>query len=108
MIDQDGPHYYVVFQSPGRNWVKGVPYNEQPEFMDHANYISSCHDKGLVLLSGPFMKEPGGLAGKLDDGGFTIFKVADLGEATKLATEDPTVKSGMLNVETKILWVPFH
>mgnify|MGYP003583853041 CR=1 FL=1 len=108
MIDTNGPHLYVVFQSPGPKWVDGTPYNEQPEFMDHANYISSCHDKGQVVLSGPFMKEEGGLEGKLEDGGFTIFKAANFAEATKLGTEDPTVKSGMLKVDIKTLWVPFH
>ncbi len=54
MIDAEGPHYYVVFQSPGPKWTPGVAYNEQPGFMDHANYVSSLHDKGIVVLSGPF------------------------------------------------------
>jgi uncharacterized protein YciI len=108
MIDAEGPHYYVVFQSPGPKWVAGTPYNEQPGFMDHANYVSGLHDKGLVVLSGPFMKEEGGLNGKLEDGGFTILKVDSLAEATKIGTEDPTVQSGLLNAEIKTLWVPFH
>ena len=30
MIDTEGPYYYVVFQSPGPNWVAGTPDNEQP------------------------------------------------------------------------------
>jgi hypothetical protein len=29
-------------------------------------------------------------------------------EATKLGTDDPTVQSGMLKVEMKTFWVPFH
>ncbi|WP_221178357.1 YciI family protein, partial [Pseudomonas protegens] len=58
--------------------------------------------------SGPFMKKAGGLDGELEDGGMTIFKAADLDEATRIATHDPTVKSGMLNVEVKMFWVPFH
>ncbi|WP_181366148.1 LysR family transcriptional regulator [Cupriavidus plantarum] len=44
----------------------------------------------------------------LDDGGMTIFKAKDLAEATRIATDDPTVKSGFLNVEVKMMWVPFH
>ncbi len=76
--------------------------------MDHANYVSSLHDKGLVVLSGPFIKEEGGLNGKLEDAGFPILKVDTLAEATKLGTEDPTVQSGLLNAEIKTLWVPFH
>jgi uncharacterized protein len=54
------------------------------------------------------MEEPGGLAGKLADGGMAILKAADLKEATKFGTDDPTVRSGMLKVELKTFWVPFH
>jgi uncharacterized protein len=108
MVDEKGPHYFVVFHSPGPNWIDGKQYNEQPEFMDHVNYISSCHDKGQIVLSGPFMETPGGLAGKLAAGGMAIFRAVDLAEATKLGTDDPTVQSGMLDIEFKTLWVPFH
>jgi uncharacterized protein YciI len=38
----------------------------------------------------------------------TIFKAKDLAEATRIANDDPTVKSGLLNVEVKMMWVPFH
>jgi uncharacterized protein YciI len=108
MIDDNGPHYFVVFHSPGPSWVDGTPYNEQPAFMEHVAYISGLHDQGKVVLSGPFMEEPGGLAGKLAEGGMAILRAADLGKATRLGTDDPTVRSGMLKVDIKIFWVPFH
>lgn len=108
MVDEKGPHYFVAFHSPGPKWVEGTPYNEQPEFMTHVEYISKLHDEGKVVLSGPFMTETGGLAGKLADGGMAILRAADLEEATRLGTDDPTVKSGMLKVEMKIFWVPFQ
>jgi uncharacterized protein YciI len=65
-------------------------------------------EKGLTVLSGPFMEKAGGLNGVLADGGMTIFKAADLEEAIRIGTDDPTVKSGLLNVEVKMMWVPFH
>ena len=108
MVDENGPHYFVVFHSPGPSWVEGKTYNEQPRFMDHVNYISDLHDKGKIVLSGPFMITPGGLSGTLAPGGMAIHKATDLAEATKLGTDDPTVQSGMLNAEIKTLWVPFH
>jgi uncharacterized protein len=108
MVDEKGPHYFVAFHSPGPKWVEGTPYNEQPEFLQHVEYISGLHDKGKIVLSGPFMEEPGGLAGKLANGGMAILKAADLKEATKLGTDDPTVQSGMLKVEMKTFWAPFH
>lgn len=54
------------------------------------------------------METVGGLNGVLADGGMTIFKAADLEEATKIATDDPSVKSGQLAVAVKIFWVPFR
>jgi len=72
--------------------------------MDHANYISDCHNKGKTVMSGPFMETPDGMA----SGAMAIFKAADLKEVTKLGTDDPTVQSGMLNIDVKTWWVPFH
>ena len=70
--------------------------------------MNELHEKGLTTMSGPFMKKAGGLNGELDEGGMTIYKAADFEEARKIANDDPTVRSGMLNVEVKMLWVPFH
>ncbi|GJH17674.1 cytosolic protein [Caballeronia novacaledonica] len=108
MVDENGPHYFVAFQTPGPKWIQGVKYNEQPDFMKHVGYMIEIQEKGLTVLSGPFMEKAGGLAGVLADGGMTIFKAADLAEAQKIATDDPAVQSGLLNVEVKMFWVPFH
>lgn len=108
MIDENGPHYFVSFQTPGPNWVQGVKYNEQPEFMNHVRYMDELQEKGLTILSGPFMEKAGGLNGVLEDGGMTIFKATDLDEAIKVSMDDPTVRSGMLKVAVKMFWVPFH
>lgn len=108
MIDEDGPHYFVAFQTPGPKWVDGVKYNEQPEFMDHVGYMTELQERGLTVLSGPFMEKAGGLNGVLADGGMTIFRADDMDHAVKIGTDDPTVRSGMLNVDVKMLWVPFH
>ncbi|MCJ2094306.1 YciI family protein [Methylobacterium sp. J-072] len=101
MIGESGPHYFVVFHTPGPKWVEGTPYNEQPGFQDHVAYISDCHDKGGIVLSGPSIETVGGLSGKLASGGMAIFKAADLKEATRFGTDDPTVRSDMLDVEVK-------
>jgi uncharacterized protein len=108
MVDENGPHYFVAFQTPGPNWVRDLKYNEQPDFMVHVGYMTELQARGLTVLSGPFMEKAGGLKGVLADGGMTIFRAANLDEAIKTATDDPTVKSGMLNVDVKMLWVPFH
>jgi uncharacterized protein YciI len=66
--------------------------------------MEECQTQGKILLSGPFMEG----AGVMTAGGMTVFKAADLEEATALGTDDPTVRSGMLKVEIKPWWVPFH
>src|ERR1700749_3217216 len=99
MVDENGPHYFVAFQTPGPKWVHGKKYNEQPEFFDHVGYMTEMQNRGLTVLRRPFMEKPGGLKGVLADGGMTIFKAADLDAAIKIATDDPTVKFGMLAVE---------
>ncbi len=104
MPDQYGPTYYVVYQSPGPKWVGWTPCNEQPEFWDHVKFMEECHAKGKIVLGGPFM-EGGGVKSA---GGMTTFRAADLEETTSLGTADPTVESGMLAVEIKPWWVPFH
>jgi uncharacterized protein len=76
--------------------------------MDHAQYISRLHDEGKIVLSGPFMNKPGGLSIELAEGGMAILKADNLENAIRFGTEDPTVQSGMLNVEVNTFWVPFH
>lgn len=107
-FDANGPHYYVAFHSPGPNWVEGVPYNEQPDFMVHVKYMSDLNQQGKIYISGPFMEVEGGLNGRLAPGGMAVFKTKSLAEAMKLAKDDPTVKSGMINADMKTLWLPFH
>ena len=68
MVDQNGPTYFVVFQSPGPKWLAGTPYNEQPEFSNHVKYMEECHSKGKIVLSGPFMESVGVMAA----GGMTV------------------------------------
>ena len=53
-------------------------------------------------------RRSGGYAGVLADGGLTIFKAANYEEALTIAHADPTVQSGILNVEVKTFWVRFH
>ncbi|MFE3270358.1 YciI family protein [Streptomyces sp. NPDC059215] len=105
MPDMDGPTYFIVTQSPGPKWVEGVVYNEQPEFGVHVAYMEEVFNTGNVVLSGPFMESPGGV---MASGGMTILKNVTLDEANSIASEDPTVKSGMLNANVTPWWIPFH
>lgn len=108
MLDANGPHYFVVMHSPGPAWVPGTAYNDQPDFQKHADYISGLQDQGKIVISGPFMKVPGGLSGTLADGGMAVLQASNLEEAIGLAIDDPTVRSGMIEAKVRTMWVPFH
>jgi hypothetical protein len=41
----------VAFRRAG-----GLKYNEQPEFVTHVGYMTEMQEKGLTILSGPFME----------------------------------------------------
>jgi uncharacterized protein YciI len=66
--------------------------------------MEECHPRGKIVRSGPFLEG----AGVMAPGGMTIFRAADLAEATALGTQEPTVRSGMLTAEVEPWWVPFH
>ncbi|WP_436536373.1 YciI family protein [Actinoplanes sp. HUAS TT8] len=105
MADMNGPTYFIVTQRPGPTWVPGVVYNEQPEFGIHVDYMEQVFATGHMVLSGPFMETAGGA---MDSGGMTILKNVTFDQATTIATDDPTVRSGMLTVDVKPWWIPFH
>lgn len=105
MADMNGPTYFIVTQSPGPQWVEGVVYDEQPEFPVHVEYMEKVFATGHTVLSGPFMESAGGA---MLSGGMTILQDVTFEQATTIATDDPTVKSGMLTVDVTPWWIPFH
>lgn len=83
--------YYMVFLKKG-------PHRDQDSVTaakiqeGHIAHLTKLAREGKIDLNGPFM----------DDGeirGISVYNVASAEEATKLASEDPAVKSGRLLVE---------
>jgi uncharacterized protein len=104
MIDKNPPTYFAVFHTPGSGWDAEKSYDRQPGFPAHVQYMDECFNNGIVVLSGPFLERDGGMA----SGGMLILKSESLEEARAIAVADPTVKSGMLQVEVKPWAVVFH
>ncbi|MEZ5059808.1 MAG: YciI family protein [Saprospiraceae bacterium] len=59
--------------------------------MDHVQYMATFGTEKLVM-GGPFLDNSGGMM---------IYNCETIEEAQKIANDDPTVKSGLLNVEVK-------
>jgi len=84
--------YFVLFHSPGPQWVHSLSFREQPGVMEHVAYMAAFAENGTLLLGGPFLDNSGGMM---------ILKAETMEEAEKIANDDPTVKSGLLNVQVR-------
>lgn len=104
MPDMNGPTYVILTQKPGPTWVKGVDYNEQPDFMKHVEYMEEVFATGKTVISGPFMEAIGG---RTADGGMTVLQDVTIEEAEAIAKADPT-DGGMIQTSITPWWIPFH
>ena len=87
---------FVIEHSPGPAWADGVAYREQPGIGAHLEFMRSLHDRGLMVLGGPF----------LDDGtrthvGMAIVRAESVEAAESLAAEDKSVAAGLLRYRVR-------
>ena len=76
----------AVLYEQGTNWLPGRPLSEQP-LRQHLDYLLALHEKGQLVMGGPYADGSGGLV---------ILLVADTTEAERLIADDPAVVSGIL------------
>lgn len=86
------PVYFAIFHTPGPNWDWSKDYREQPGVMSHVEYMSGFSDAGKMVFGGPFLDGSGGMM---------ILDAANMEEAEKAASENPTVKSGLLKFQIR-------
>ncbi|HWN99317.1 MAG TPA: YciI family protein [Blastocatellia bacterium] len=53
--------YYAIFQRPGAQWNPERPVREQQFWDEHARFVDSLFDAGVVILAGPFADRTGSL-----------------------------------------------
>ena len=97
MEDQKPTVYFVLFHSPGENWVDSLPFREQPGVIEHVKYMSMFMESKKLVMGGPFLD---------DSGGMMIYKCDSMEEAQEIANEDPCIKNGLLEVKVKQWLVP--
>ncbi len=85
---------YVVFHSPGPNWLPGRSMFEQPGLDLHVAHYRALFEQGRLMVGGPHLDERGG--------GMMVPE-AGLGEdeITAFAQADPAVQSGLLTVQVR-------
>ena len=85
---------FVVIHKPGPGWKAGVPLFEQTGLHLHVEHYRKFLVGGKLATGGPFLDEAGG--------GFMIPEPGVTeGEVREFASDDPTVKSGLLTFEIR-------
>ena len=87
---------FVIEHSPGSEWAAGVPYREQPGIGAHLEFMRSLHDRGLLVLGGPFLDAADG-----SPVGMAVVRVESIEGADALAAEDASVAAGLLRYRVR-------
>ena len=93
---------YVIEHSPGPAWLDGVGFREQAGVDVHMTFMRSLHDRGLLVLGGPFLDDADGSTHV----GMAIVRAESLEAAAALASEDPSVAGGLLRIRVRPWLVP--
>lgn len=53
--------YYATFLQPGKSWDPDKSVREQPYWDEHAHFMDSLFETGVVTLAGPFADGTGSM-----------------------------------------------
>ncbi|HMG32697.1 MAG TPA: YciI family protein [Blastocatellia bacterium] len=90
--------YYAAFLKPGSRWNTEKPVREQPFWDEHALYMDSLFDAGLIVLGGPFADKSGSLV---------IMAVDSAAKVRELYSKDPWTEQDVLVVADVKEWTIF-
>jgi uncharacterized protein len=90
--------YYAAFLQPGVAWDPGRPVREQPFWDEHARFMDSLFDAGVVILAGPFADRSGSMV---------ILKADDAGRVRETFRQDPWTEHDVLSVADLKEWTIF-
>ena len=87
---------FVIEHRAGRAWLDGAGFREQPGVDVHMAFMRSLHDRGVLVLGGPFLDDADGA-----HVGMAIIRAGSHEAAATLAAEDPSVAAGLLEVRVR-------
>ena len=87
-----GAELFVIEFKQGDHWVVDRSYENQPGIEDHLNYWQTHYLSEVLLMSGPFEDQSGGIF---------VIRAKDLEAAQKLVELDPGVVSGKIMAEVR-------
>jgi uncharacterized protein YciI len=92
---------FVIEHAPGPGWEAGTGFREQPGIEDHFAFMSSLHERGVLVIGGPLMDDVGDRPV-----GMAVVRVANEEEADTLAGQDQAVAKGLLTYRVRPWRVP--
>ena len=90
--------YYATFLRPGTGWDPVKTVREQPYWDEHAHFMDSLFDAGIVTLAGPFADKTGSM----------VIVTADNAERVyEMFKKDPWTEHDVLTVVDVKEWTIF-
>ena len=90
--------YYVAFLRPGALWNPEKPVREQLFWDDHARFMDSLFDAGVIILAGPFADRTGSMV---------IIKADSAAQVHEMFQQDPWTEKDVLAVVDVKEWTIF-
>jgi uncharacterized protein YciI len=90
--------YYAAFLRPGSLWNSGKPVREQPFWDEHARFMDSLFDEGLIILGGPFADRTGSLV---------VVAADSAAQVREMFQSDPWTERDVLVVADVKEWIIF-
>ena len=92
---------FVIEHSTGPAWRAGTPYPAQPGIEGHMAFMRSLHDRGILVIGGPFTDAVGDRPV-----GMAIVRAETTEAAEALAAEDASVAAGLIRYHVRPWMVP--
>ena len=89
---------FMILWAPGSAWVAGKTVREQPHWTEHAKFMESLFENGMVVLGGPFADATGSLV---------IVEAENEQEVADVFAKDPFVVHGIFALNRLKQWVLF-
>lgn len=90
--------FYAAFLQPGSLWDKNKTTREQPFWDEHADYMDSLFDTGVIILAGPYADRTGSMV---------IVKAEDANQVREMFRNDPWTTKDVLKVADVKEWIIF-
>jgi uncharacterized protein YciI len=87
---------FLVTREPGKRWQTGRALRDQPDWDEHATFMSRLFEEGVLLFGGPLGEDPGRVV--------LVAAAASREEVLERLAPDPWLRYDVLNVASVKTW----